>query len=1170
MAQLALATAGGAVGSIFGTTGAQIGFLAGSLIGSWLFAPSTTTEGPRLEDLRVTISTYGKPIPLGFGTIRTGGNVIFSTDIRETKNKRKVGGKGGPSATQITYTYDASFAVAFAQREATHVLRIWADSKLLYDVTAQAGGAPNGEVNREGVTFRVYLGTETQNVDPLIESEKGVGNTPAYRGIVYIVFEDLPLADFGNRIPSITAEIAFNGGDDYPTTDVTPSNADSTFPNQDCFTRDPVRPFVYLVTLGKLAKINLATGADLGGRQLPGANLGTQSTISDDGSLFVQSGSSNSAPVYKYNADSLSIVAGIGPLAGNPGWARHIGNQGFMLAFKAPQFSTTNPTVVGVIPRIGPHRMKFFNTDKITLLDNLTEGERALVKNPEGVPELVYHGTIIFSEIPDYDNDEGVMFVVDRDGIIWIITDKKALIQITIIGENSPPDYGIETVSSVFYGAERFDLSGDAIQSFDFIAYNEDDHSLLIATSGAVSSYDLTSIIKWDISTQAVVARYTTPGSNEGQSSIFSVGAFQGGVQNGKLFLGNGSKGALFDAVSLELLESFDWSNWATEDRRGYIYDEQSDSVYYAINNFGADQSVTRYWLRRATGAPETLDTVVDFLCNRAGLTDAMIDVTDLASDTVPGYSIQQQTSAKNAIAPLSSAFFFDGVESDWLLKFVKAGRSGDFAIPNADLAAHTGGSRPPELTEIINQEIELPRQVYVKYLDIDTAYEPGEAVAARRGDTVETKRRHDLNYPIALTASQAKEIATAWLYRLWTAQTTLRYSVSQKWLLVDPTDVGTVTKDSTAFTTQVTRSNLSDFVIDIQGLQEDAQVYSQDIDADSGRDQNTGDIARVGPSTPLFFDTTLIRDVDADVYGTGIRAYGAVLAYSNDWAGAAYFKSIDDEEFEDVLFFGSGEGVEYGHLTTDLAASSNWGTWDRFRFFRVQMTNGTPETATETNVLNGANAALVGNHVDGFELLQWATVTDEGDSVYKLEDLLRGRRGTNNFQTHKAGDLFVILSTDTVKRFLLDLDALNSTRYFVATSFGNVFNTNESISRAVVANALKPWSPADVRGEWDSPSPDDITVTWERRTRYGGVWFEGTGSVPLNEASEEYEADIIDSNGDVVRTFSALTSETFTYTSAQQTTDFGSNQTEIRCKLYQLSEIVGRGFVADETLTKG
>ncbi len=56
-------------------------------------------------------------------------------------------------------------------------------------------------------TTRFYAGDEDQTADPLIEEIEGAGNTPAYRGLAYIVFEDMPLADFGNRIPQLQFEI---------------------------------------------------------------------------------------------------------------------------------------------------------------------------------------------------------------------------------------------------------------------------------------------------------------------------------------------------------------------------------------------------------------------------------------------------------------------------------------------------------------------------------------------------------------------------------------------------------------------------------------------------------------------------------------------------------------------------------------------------------------------------------------------------------------------------------------------------------------------------------------------------------------------------------------------------------------------------------------------------
>ena len=40
-----------------------------------------------------------------------------------------------------------------------------------------------------------------------MEADKGVGNVPAHRGEAYVVFTDMELGDYGNRIPILTFEV---------------------------------------------------------------------------------------------------------------------------------------------------------------------------------------------------------------------------------------------------------------------------------------------------------------------------------------------------------------------------------------------------------------------------------------------------------------------------------------------------------------------------------------------------------------------------------------------------------------------------------------------------------------------------------------------------------------------------------------------------------------------------------------------------------------------------------------------------------------------------------------------------------------------------------------------------------------------------------------------------
>ena len=202
VARIALVAAGAYFG---GPIGAQVGAIAGQLL---FPGELPDIEGPRLLDRRITTSTLGSPINRLHGTFRTSGNVIWSRGIDETAHERKVG-KGGPTQVETSYTYSSSFAVSLCEGEVTGVRRIWADGVLIYSVEDSSSVEKLLASDNVGVT--IYNGSETQTPNSAIQSDVGVDNASANRGICYLVFNNLQLEKYGNRIPSITAEVVING-----------------------------------------------------------------------------------------------------------------------------------------------------------------------------------------------------------------------------------------------------------------------------------------------------------------------------------------------------------------------------------------------------------------------------------------------------------------------------------------------------------------------------------------------------------------------------------------------------------------------------------------------------------------------------------------------------------------------------------------------------------------------------------------------------------------------------------------------------------------------------------------------------------------------------------------------------------------------------------------------
>lgn len=205
MATLLLSAAGAALGgsiggAVLGVSAAAIGQAIGASVGGMIDQKvfgfgSQVVDSGRADKFRVQSSAEGSAIPLVLGTTRVAGQLIWSSNFKETvTSSEQGGGKGvsGPWVTVNAYTYSVSVAVALCEGEITKIGRIWADGK---------------EISKADLNICVYSGAADQLPDPTIASVEGLENTPAYRGTAYVVFENLQLADYGNRIPQLNFEV---------------------------------------------------------------------------------------------------------------------------------------------------------------------------------------------------------------------------------------------------------------------------------------------------------------------------------------------------------------------------------------------------------------------------------------------------------------------------------------------------------------------------------------------------------------------------------------------------------------------------------------------------------------------------------------------------------------------------------------------------------------------------------------------------------------------------------------------------------------------------------------------------------------------------------------------------------------------------------------------------
>ncbi len=201
MATIVLSAVGGAAGasvggSLLGLSGAVIGRAAGAVVGRMidqrlLGLGSEAVETGRIDRLRLTGASEGSPIARQWGRVRVAGQVIWASRFLEDSTTTG-GGKGSPQPEVTEFSYSISLALALGKGEILGVGRVWADGE---------------EIDRTGMQMRVYTGSDDQLPDPKMEAVEGQGMVPAYRGTAYVVFEELDLGRFGNRVPQFSFEV---------------------------------------------------------------------------------------------------------------------------------------------------------------------------------------------------------------------------------------------------------------------------------------------------------------------------------------------------------------------------------------------------------------------------------------------------------------------------------------------------------------------------------------------------------------------------------------------------------------------------------------------------------------------------------------------------------------------------------------------------------------------------------------------------------------------------------------------------------------------------------------------------------------------------------------------------------------------------------------------------
>ncbi len=1023
---------GAAVGFFIPGVGPAMGWMIGSVAGGLLMPPEL--EGPRLSDLRPQGSEYGRPIPIIKGTAVVSGNVIWQTDLIEEGSG---GGKGGPSVT--TYSYFANFAVLLCEGEVT-LGRIWAgpEKRLIWDGSTLEGGS---------ITF--YSGSATQMPDPLMESHLGVGNVPAYRGYSYIVFENFPLANDGNRVPFLTVEVG---------------NVLSS--SQDVGTVWPVGE-IFLDDAGGTYSITYSGSFD----GVVTRRLADDSFVSNYQWGFTVPGTVNSW----FDADRNRIFY----LDVDAFWVDlDTGLTGTWSNYGAP----ANYTAVGGVYHNGLYYVLMHNSVAgvgvgISVIDPDT---LAVIDFLEGDAGAAASGLVNFCA----HRQEGDTYLIGAtkagtvrkyplvDGFTSVSCGASVANAVAAIDPNTGYVW-----SATFDGptATLTVACNDPVteaQLYTEVILTEADGWVVSAPRRAVpfvfgSGKVLVLMDKW-----LAIDYFAEFTASPPALLALLQGRYHGssGLQAG---FWNAARGQWW------FLRAYGWLNLAIGGDLTYVALTGGDNSLYPGSGIRIGDT-------GLTAEGELLSDIVLDLCQRAGLAADEVDVTALQTDMVDGYSIAQQTTVRGAIQVLQPAFYFDVVESDGVAKFVKRGGASVVTIPDADLGAHRPGSDPDKDLILIKRQMEdeLPSALTVKYLNRNADYEVYTKQARRLVGGSGDEQTFEL--PIVMADEKAMGVAETNLHKAWVGRKTFAFNLPLKYTYLEPTDIITI-KGQTMMLTRVAQD---DVILKCEGVFDDFSYTPHVVVTESDPSSAGGSAVFVpSPTQPALMNLVALRDADHDA-GFYAAACGTDAA---NWRGATLYESRDGgANYTSVGVFSRPSTM--GTTTSVLGAFAGGDAVDEANSVNVRLTYGELSSTTADGLAAGINVCAIGS-----EIVFFRDAALEVDGSYTLTGLLRGRRGsTYAIGSHLAGESFVMLSTSTTIRIWAAPSDIGKTYKYKAVSVGASLADTLEFTFTNEGTAYQALTSVDVAAPATLYGRDPLTTTGLTWGYYGGAKRKSDGTIVI------------------------------------------------------------------------
>lgn len=566
-------------------------------------------------------------------------------------------------------------------------------------------------------------------------------------------------------------------------------------------------------------------------------------------------------------------------------------------------------------------------------------------------------------------------------------------------------------------------------------------------------------------------------------------------------------------------------------------------------------QQVSAVLYNADLGLQPSLDAVVQYICNRAGLLNEQIDVTELASDTlIEGFLIEESGEGYRAILEELMQFFlftaFEDQTGKIVFKKLNRGSEPVIILNDKDYIVSEQGGSFSTFIKRKEQAPDLTSKLIVKFNNVLKNFFPDE-IPEYFNTGARKKKSTEINFSLNTYPDIVREKALLILrYLTLTQQFTYEFTIATAVLEETNLDLLSPVQLTNGEIVQVQQINFNDnYTVDII-----AKIYVADLNYNYSPD-----------TPPLPGSTPLLDPPIPDLYMCD------TTRWSNDPPNTLYFFATGACTIE------VGNSVTQYSNTVDHNKTSTIGTvdtalpsvptqefdWSPGSSFDITLDTGSVEGVgnfSDPEFINGKiNLALLAKLKNGVwqgEFIQFGSVASLGNNQFRLSQLNRGLFKSYPLSEISPGDRFFLFN-DAVKIAYYSL--ITGETFPIGLYARVIVKPWQDLGSTPVTNftpdglAYKPEAVTSVVFSQDSE--ENILLNWEAATSYS-LYNDGL--------TNRFEIDVIQTQPTVVNTYSVDGTE-FVYLASDRLTDGVTFPFDM--VIYAISDVTGRGYPATATI---